>query len=199
MDSRIPAFTVDQGAFALLGENLYEGRLAAIWGREVVQNSVDAGAKSITITFRRGVFKEGEANFDFTNCVDREWQAEEAAVTLSCEDDGIGMDADIIHEAFLKLGGSFKATSDVVGGYGAAKAIILCGQRWSLDTNEFHLDADMIGHEAIRKVERRDGTLIQMSLITKNYHRWQFEDLRTCLALCHLPGVKIRLIQLSTG
>ena len=199
MASRIPTFTVDQRAFSLLGENLYEGRLAAIWGREVVQNAVDAGARNITLTFRQGYFPEGRANFDFDGTCARDWEAREAATILTCEDDGIGMDDDVIHDAFLRLGGSFKLDeTENIGGYGAAKAIILCGQMWSLDTNEWHLDSGMMGNESIRRVDSpRDGTLIEMGITTSSYYRWKYEDLRTCLVLCHLPGVRIRLIHLS--
>lgn len=194
----IPTFTVDQRAFTLLGENLYEGRLAAIWAREVLQNALDAGAKNVTITFRRGLFQRGQGNLEFRGTCLHAWQADEAAVLMSCEDDGVGMDEMVLLDAFLKLGGSFKMEEEVVGGFGVAKALILCGQRWSVDTNDLHLDHTMMGNEAIRKVEvPRNGTRIEMGIVTPNHHRWTFEDIRNCLVLSHITGVKVRLIHLS--
>lgn len=194
----IPTFTVDQRAFTLLGENLYEGRLAAIWAREVLQNAIDAGARSVTITYRQGMFREQVANFDFLGVCQYDWQGQETAVLLTCEDDGIGMDEDVLLDAFLKLGGSFKLEAGTVGGFGVAKAIILCGQRWSVDSNDLHLDHGMMGIEPVRTVdEPREGTRIEMGILTKNYSRWQFEDLRNCLVLSNVPGVRVRLIHLS--
>lgn len=68
--------------------------------RELIQNSVDAGASYITI------------NLDIDNMV------------LVVDDDGCGMDENILVKALLTMSGSYKGPNSV-GGFGAAKEIIL--------------------------------------------------------------------------
>jgi HSP90 family molecular chaperone len=69
--------------------------------REFLQNSVDAGASEVL--------------FDFNQ--DERY--------LEVIDDGCGMDADIMQNALFRVGGSHKETNGSVGGFGAAKLILL--------------------------------------------------------------------------
>lgn len=75
------------------------------WWREVIQNSVDAGAKNIDL----GTIN----NADGTK-------------TVFCEDDGGGMSKDVLANKFLYLGKTTKtAESGAAGGFGKAKELIL--------------------------------------------------------------------------
>lgn len=75
------------------------------WWREAVQNSVDAGAKNVDMKI--------EPNAD-------------GAVTVTCADDGSGMDEATIFEKFLVLGATTKTSaSGTAGGFGKAKELLL--------------------------------------------------------------------------
>jgi len=193
--SRIPDYKVDQSSFTLVGTKLYSEDLAAIWVRETVQNSVDAGAKNVTITYREARFTNGEkGNLDFEGIYTGWSSSGPKLVSLVCDDDGCGMDEDVLLDDFLRLGGSFKPGNESVGGFGVAKAIVLCGQRWNIHTNDLHLDASMMGKEPVRRIEKRDGTRIEMRiLLRESMYRWTFSALRNALQLCDLPGVSIIL------
>ncbi len=88
------------------------------WWREAIQNSVDAGARNI-----RCYAKEMPGN--------GRW-------LVSCEDDGIGMDEDVIIDKFLVLGGSTKEgiePGECTGGFGKAKELlILPWISWSIES-----------------------------------------------------------------
>ena len=71
-----------------------------VWFREVVQNSIDAGATEIDIV------------------------TDENEKVISCIDNGRGMNAKIFLNKFLALGGSYKE-DDAVGGFGQAKEIVI--------------------------------------------------------------------------
>jgi len=76
------------------------------WGREVGQNSLDAGAKNIVISVKMAV---GEA------------------CRIVWADDGCGMSLDILINKFLTLGESHKRKG-ATGGFGWAKTLILFAQ-----------------------------------------------------------------------
>lgn len=73
------------------------------WWREVIQNSVDGGAKNI------------ELYYEYTD---------DGNILLRCRDDGTGMTEDVLRNVFLALGGTDKG-KDKTGGFGYAKVIIL--------------------------------------------------------------------------
>jgi len=79
-------------------KNYQEHKSALI--REFVQNSVDAGAKSISFQF------------------------DEDNRSLTIQDDGCGMTRDVLVNALLTMSGSYKGTNSI-GGFGAAKEILL--------------------------------------------------------------------------
>jgi hypothetical protein len=85
------------------------------WVRELVQNGVDAGSKTIKFT----VVDNGD-----NTC------------TATCENDGPPMDKDVLFNKFLSLGGSTKDGNDgSIGGFGAAKiCICLAHKSYSLHT-----------------------------------------------------------------
>ena len=73
------------------------------WWREAVQNAVDAGACNITCAVEH----------------------HPGGVAVSCEDDGSGMDEDVLINKFLVLGGTTKVTGETTGGFGKAKELLV--------------------------------------------------------------------------
>lgn len=78
-------------------KTFYHNYMRALF-RELIQNSVDAGAQNIRFSL------------DDTS--------------YTCEDDGAGMTRERMQEALLTMGGSFKL-GDSVGGFGEAKILLL--------------------------------------------------------------------------
>lgn len=70
--------------------------------RELLQNSIDAGARNI-----------------YFNC---------EKDSISCKDDGIGMTRDVLTEKFLTLGATGKEGGGTIGGYGRAKLLVAFAQ-----------------------------------------------------------------------
>lgn len=85
--------------------------------RELIQNSVDAGAKNIKFKL------SDNDNFIF----------------IECHDDGCGMDKDIITNALLSLGGSNKADIEgSIGGFGYAKTLLFFShEEYSIQTKNW--------------------------------------------------------------
>lgn len=84
-------------------DRLYSGDKVVKSATEMLQNSVDAGARRVDINLA----KEGE-----------EW-------VLSFQDDGCGMTAQVFLDRFLCLGGKGGEAGNRTGGNGVAKAVIL--------------------------------------------------------------------------
>lgn len=78
------------------------------WWREVIQNSVDAGATNVYLSVTKGTDDAGQPLF-----------------VVSCTDDGAGMDDNILFNKFLTIGESGKEGAQTVGGFGVAKELIL--------------------------------------------------------------------------
>jgi hypothetical protein len=74
------------------------------WWREAIQNAVDAGADSI-----------------HCDAV----QAPDGSYTISVEDNGGGMDEDVLINKFLVLGGTTKVAGAGTGGFGKAKELLV--------------------------------------------------------------------------
>lgn len=106
-DVKVLNFSAPTDVIMELTRKIYENNFYLIWMREVLQNSTDALCKSLHIS----------------NSYDRETNTTQ----LIAKDDGMGMTEDIIHNAFLALGGSQKDNDLAVGGFGIAKTIVLGG------------------------------------------------------------------------
>jgi Histidine kinase-, DNA gyrase B-, and HSP90-like ATPase len=94
----------------------------AVW-RELIQNSVDAGAKRIDISIGEAA---GKGVFGRPASLEK-------IVRINFSDDGSGMDARILREVFLKPGETTKGQNeDGIGGFGTAR-VLLC---WSQNRYE---------------------------------------------------------------
>jgi hypothetical protein len=103
----------------LVGQNLYSTNpIFPVTVRELLQNSIDAQrAKNVNAPVSFSIIKDASSE----------------AITLVCEDAGVGMDKETIRDKFLVVGESGK--NDGVGGFGIAKAaIILSCDNWVLKT-----------------------------------------------------------------
>lgn len=114
------------------------------WGREVGQNSLDAGAKNITVMI--------EPLDDGKSC------------RVIWVDDGTGMNLDILLNRFMTLGGSHKKDGDV-GGMGWAKTLILLAQTsYKIHTNGIILEGIGGEYSYTEDNEQVDGTILDVVL-----------------------------------
>lgn len=112
------------------------------WGREVGQNSLDAGAKNITVMI--------EPLDDGKSC------------RVIWIDDGTGMNLDILLNKFMTLGGSHKKDGDV-GGMGWAKTLILLAQTsYKIHTNGIILQGIGGEYSYTEGNEQIDGTILDI-------------------------------------
>lgn len=112
------------------------------WWREAVQNSVDAGASEIEL-----------------GCIEND----DGTVTVWCEDDGKGMDKDVILNKFLVLGGTTKTlTSGTAGGFGKAKELlILPWLSWKIHSRSTVVDGSGINY-VVDTAEYLHGTRLEV-------------------------------------
>lgn len=157
-------FKVDSQTLLALTRKLYQDNFFVIWAREVIQNSVDAKATYVKI---RNEYGTEDCN----------------RTRIIVEDDGIGMNENIIINAFLALGESIKPEDlETVGGFGVAKAIVLNGTYkgkspysveevyWYVITTynvegelkSFYLDSEMLGKKPLMEIEplKKTGTKV---------------------------------------
>lgn len=115
--------------------------------REMLQNSRDARAKNIQITWEPDPYNRDLA-------------------TLTFQDDGKGMSREVVQTKFMALGGTLKEEGSL-GGFGAAKAAILTasttGWSWDLRTRNVHAYSEGSGAYAIAELdEHLSGTRITL-------------------------------------
>jgi len=97
--------------------------------------------------------------------VDEKWERG----TLTCADNGIGMDPDTILNRFLVLGESGKEGQGQVGGFGVAKAVILGGSHdWEVVTRRWRVTMEQI-EKGLPLEELPEE--IQGTVITLHFHR----------------------------
>ena len=131
--------------------------------REFVQNSVDAGASEIKVSYQDGY--------------------------LEVTDNGSGMDEDTLTEGLLTLGGSEKAGSSI-GGLGKAKEILYFSwPQWSIRTGSCRVDGKGGTYSLSRLKSRFKGT---KSTVFLGATFPDLEDyLKAYLNYCSLPGRKV--------
>ena len=111
--------------------------------RETAQNSVDAKSKNIAYTI----------------------EEIDGKIVVTCDDDGTGMNENILLNKFLVMGGTYKESEDDIGGFGYAKSIILfCHGNYEIYTNDNYIVGSYGRFSNIEKVERRKGTLIKVEI-----------------------------------
>lgn len=111
------------------------------WWREAVQNSVDADARNVAL--------------DVVENPDGTW-------TVSCDDDGRGMDEETILNKFLVLGATTKADQHGVGGFGKAKELILLPWiRWRIHSRSTVVEGSGIDY-TVARATTRTGTRLEV-------------------------------------
>jgi len=172
-------FTVDKNLIKMIGRKLYSTHPLIIVVRELLQNSVDAcnsvkreNQIKITIDVNRG-----------------------ESVTVVCDDNGIGMNKDILINKFLCLGASGKRdNADSTGGFGIAKAALLSNDFWSVYTTCWYIDAAGLGGDLIKR-KRRIGTRVKCRITEDWYH----STIVSALSMIYFSDVKIHLILRENG
>jgi len=110
---------------------------------EFIQNAYDAMAENIA----------------FSVCED-----EAGDLTLTCEDDGCGMDADTLVNVLLCLGGTKKPDGAAIGGKGWAKQILFFAHRSYTIHSHDNLVNGSGGSYEINPAAHRHGTRIEVAL-----------------------------------
>lgn len=101
--------------------------------RELFQNSLDAGAKNINISMLE---ETGKGSFGRP-------AKTEKVIRVVFEDDGKGMDENILRNVFLSPGESTKKNGETVGGFGTARIMLCFSQdRYSVQTNGLYVEGD---------------------------------------------------------
>ena len=103
----------------MIGSQMYQGNLADVTIKEVVQNSFDA----VKASLNRGLEKEGKIDI-ITDPHNR---------IIAIKDNGQGMTSKVIQDAFLTVAGTSKESLEkgqASGGLGMAKAAFLYGNKW---------------------------------------------------------------------
>lgn len=90
--------------------------------RELLQNAIDAGATEIEIETYPG--------------------------EIRCTDNGHGISREILKEALLHVGGSWKANPDSEGGFGRAKELLFFAHpRWLIRSQDYFVEGSYIEYE----------------------------------------------------
>jgi hypothetical protein len=145
--------------------------------RELIQNSYDALAANISFTVRE----------------------EAAGLTLICEDDGYGMDADTLENVLLCLGGT-KKPDGAIGGKGWAKQILFFAHRsYSIHSHD-NLVTGTGGSYAITRAEHRHGTRIDVALDDDScgLEDWHF-IIREYVGKCYMEYSTGRGVNIALG
>jgi hypothetical protein len=132
--------SVDKVFFRKERDQFYGNWVMAFW-RELFQNSVDAGSKSISISLEdkpaRGAFgAPADPNKNVTNVV--------------FADDGHGMSAETLNDVYFKMGKSTKDAEDgsTIGGFGRARIMTCFSQeRYTILTKDRFVMGDGVHFE----------------------------------------------------
>lgn len=167
--------TIGEDSFSRVLDDYQNWRLK--WWREAIQNSVDAGATKI----------ECASVYD----------KEKNVWTVSCTDNGNGMDKETIITKFLKISGSGKRDDPTKrGGFGKAKEmLILPWLSWELHTRDLLVKGRAIKSKGYR-AEYLKGTRLSVVMPGDN---GKYTNAGTFahdfVKKCDIPGVEFRIIQ----
>ncbi|MGY3582263.1 hypothetical protein ACVIGB_000812 [Bradyrhizobium sp. USDA 4341] len=122
----------DKSFFVKERASLYNQWLIS-WWRENMQNSVDAGAKTIRIDISDAPAK---GSFGREPTPDR-------VTRVVFSDDGVGMDEATIDNVFFRMGATTKDDETSVGGFGRARIMTCFSQvRYSIETRDRYVEGD---------------------------------------------------------
>lgn len=139
------------------------------WWREVIQNSVDAGATEITCTITET--PEG--------------------ILASIEDNGGGMSQDVLLNKFLVFGETTKeGASGSTGGFGKAKELILLPwTRWEITTQNTTIRGVANKYDIVQNPESLKGTKLTVLMPTDKVTNFDLAA-KSFIRKCYLPHVK---------
>jgi hypothetical protein len=171
--------SIDPKLIGLLGRKLYSSHPLFIVVRELLQNSVDACKR---------------AGVDPDIKISIELKGSDKSARVICDDNGIGMSEEELVHNFLCLGGSDKqGKNGETGGFGIAKAAIMSGLYWRVDTLDLVVDMQDVleGKEIHHIPTARVGTCVTVD--TAEEYVYDYMLIRTLL-LClmsHIDGVQL--------
>lgn len=137
------------------------------WFRECIQNSVDGGASQIDIVVNET--PDG--------------------VVVSCEDNGRGMDRDVLLNKFLVLGGTTKVgAGGSTGGFGKAKELlVLPWLTWSVHTRDSVVEGSGIEYD-VKDADYRSGT--KLTVVMPTDQATSAAAAEAFIEKCYLTGVR---------
>ena len=136
------------------------------WFRECIQNSVDGGATKVDIVV----------------------QETPDGVIVSCEDNGRGMDRDVLLNKFLVLGGTTKVgAGGSTGGFGKAKELlVLPWLTWSVHTRDALVEGSGIEYE-VKDAPYLSGTKLTVVMPVDQATRAAAAE--AFIEKCYLTGI----------
>ncbi len=155
------------------------GDWAEKWWREAVQNAVDAGATEVDCVVTL-LDEAGKPTVD-TDLA--------RSVEVSCQDNGHGMDEEVLLNKFLVLGGTTKHTGETVGGFGKAKELLLLPWlRWHMHSGDMIVEGHGIQYDIKHTGSSRRGTGITVWMPMDKHTT--AADAQSFLKKCWIPGVR---------
>lgn len=155
-ETEFTAGTIQLPGDYFVKEKLSYNDFKMAWAREAIQNSRDAGAK----------------NIDFT--IKEDYDAKKLKVI--CEDDGRGMNADVLHNVFLKMGGSQKEDG-ATGGFGYAKVLLAFAHlNYKIQTQDLEVVGSAAKYGSRQVADFRKGVRLEVEMTTEDNSAWSMED-----------------------
>ena len=123
----------DKSFFVKERDAFYASWMLSFW-RELFQNSVDAGAKTIRIDVTEARQKGSFGRVP----------PPKTATRVVFADDGCGMTEDVLNQVYFRMGASTKADDETsVGGFGRARLMTNFSQtRYSIETRDRYVEGD---------------------------------------------------------
>lgn len=137
--------------------------------RELIQNSSDAGATDLSFYLSK---------------------LDDEHIHLTCLDNGLGMDRNIIENILLSLGGSYKDTGSI-GGFGYAKIILFFAHtKYQIKTRDLIVNGSGCDYVITNNSEYVNGTHIQVWIEDSYNISTYIHKLKKTLDYSHLRKVK---------
>lgn len=138
----MPHLVVPHEFFIKERRQLYRDFTTALW-RELLQNSVDAGARAIAVSLRP--LAGGDVRITFA-------------------DDGRGMDRRTLEEVFFRLGASTKGQGDI-GGFGRARLLTCFSmRRYAIRTHDLEVEGCGASYELLSGLPPQAGCRFEIDV-----------------------------------
>jgi hypothetical protein len=180
------AITIGAEFFASAKQD-YSNWKEKFW-REACQNSVDAGATKVDIS----VTSLDENQRELPRDMSPEQAATVRYVRVVAEDNGRGMDEEILFGKFLVLGGTAKkSAAGSVGGFGKAKELLLLPWvSWAIYTRDIVVSGHGIQYEQ-RSSSTIEGTILSVVMAADD--ATSEAAAISFLKKCNIPQVRFRV------